>query len=557
MNRNAVIFVVASLGVLLLWNRVVDRYAPTPVASSAAAASLGQPPASGPAVSSVPAGASSDQASASTTPQAPGMRAAAEKFVKVETGAFQVELGSHGAQFTSLKLKGVRSMREGDDGLLDLVPSTDAPSHGVLELAGTDLDTMDWELLTPVPVLEGGMQVVRFGAKLPKTSLEFTKTFVFDPTQRTVGLEIGVRNSGKNLQNFLSPLSLVWGPDLGGDGGGIGRVQRAGVVQLADSVERARAGKDQQTLDYAAPRWVALKNHYFVVAFFPEAGSAWDRAEVRELGAEHLSVAMQGEGLSVAPGTTLVLKAKLWAGPQEYTTLKAVGDNFQTVVQFQFYSWLEWLNPFCVALLYILKWFHAITGNWGVAIILLTILVRGALFYPSMKSMVNMRHMQAKQAVLKPRLETLKKTYKDNPQKLNEETMKLYKEYGVNPLGGCLPMLIQIPVFFSLYDTLAAAYELRGAGFIWRWTDLTAADPTYLFPIAMGLSMFAQQKMSPTAAAASEDQQQMQKMMLWMMPIMFTGMALYMKWPLGLLLYWTASNAVGVLQQVVVNRVVD
>ncbi|HTA16538.1 MAG TPA: membrane protein insertase YidC [bacterium] len=553
MNRNAIIFVLASVGVLLLWNRLVDHYAPVPPAASATVAGgAAQATSSNPAVSTASA------AAAGQALPLPSMHASSAQLVKVETGVFQVELSNLGAQFSSLKLKGARSMQAGGDGMLDLVPDTDAPRHGVLELEGTNLDSMAWTVLTPKPVLEGGMQVVRFGVRVPGTSLEFIKTFTFDPLKSTVGVEVDVHNPGKSLQNLLSPLSLVWGPDLGGDGGGIGRrgFQRAGVVQLEDRIERANAGQDIQTLDYAAPRWVALKNHYFVVGIFPQAASPWTRAEVREQGNQHVTVALQAEGLSVAPGRTVALKADLWAGPQEYTTLKAVGDNFQGVVQFQVWSWMEWLNPFCVMLLYILKWFHAITGNWGFAIILLTILVRGALFYPSMKSMVNMRHMQKKQAILKPRLESLKKTYKDNPKRMNEETMKLYKEFGVNPLGGCLPMLIQIPVFFSLYDTLAAAYELRGAGFIWKWTDLTASDPTYLFPIAMGISMFAQQKMATTNAAATEEQIQMQKMMLWMMPFMFTGMALYMKWPLGLLLYWTASNLMGVLQQIVVNRVV-
>lgn len=555
MNRNAVLFVVASLGVLLLWNRLVDRYAPLPPAA------LGMPLSSvhsaGPAVASVAESGLPNGAQVAPSEAASTLRSAVEKTVHVTTTAFDATLSSRGAQFTSLKLRGVRSMRAEGDGMLDLVPSADDPRRAAIELAGTDLGTMDWALLTQKPLSTAAGQVVRFEARVPKTSLEFTKTFTFNPSKSEVGVEIDVHNTGTELQNFLAPLSLVWGPDLGGDGGGLSRMVRAGVVQLSDRVERDRAGKDEQTLDFASPRWVALKNTYFVVAFFPQTGSDWTRAELCNLGQQHMSVALQSEGLSILPGHTVALKARLWAGPQEYTLLKKVGNNFESVVQFQYYSWLEWLNPFCVLLLYILKWFHALTDNWGVAIILLTLLVRGALFYPSMKSMVNMRHMQRKQAVLKPRLDTLKKTYKDNPQKLNEETMKLYKEFGVNPLGGCLPMLVQIPIFFSLYDTLAAAYELRGASFCWKWTDMTAGDPTYIFPIAMGISMFLQQKMSPTAAAAaSEEQQQMQKMMLWMMPIMFTGMALYMKWPMGLLLYWTASNVVGVFQQIVVNRMV-
>jgi YidC/Oxa1 family membrane protein insertase len=208
-------------------------------------------------------------------------------------------------------------------------------------------------------------------------------------------------------------------------------------------------------------------------------------------------------------------------------------------------------------MLRVMRWFYTITGNWGVAIILLTALVRAILFYPSQKSMVSMRKMQTKMAAMKPRLESLKLTYKDEPQKLNAEMMRLYKEYGVNPLGGCLPMLAQIPVFFALYGTLMAAFEIRGAPFFWKWDDLSGPDPTYIFALVMGASMFLQQKMAPTSSATmSDDQAQMQKMMMYMMPVMFTGMAIFLKWPMGLLLYWSVSNLFGVGQQWYVNKTV-
>jgi len=310
-------------------------------------------------------------------------------------------------------------------------------------------------------------------------------------------------------------------------------------------------------LAYPAPRWAAIKNHYFVAGFFPQ-GAGWTSAEVRKLGLGKIGVALTAEGLSLAPGQAATLDADAYAGAQEYDALKAIGGNFQRVVQFQFYQLFDWLNPLSIGLLHVLKWFHKVTGNWGVAIILLTLLVRGVMFWPSLKSMVSMRRMQTKMAAMQPRLETIKKIYKDDPNKLNSEMMKLYKEYGVNPLGGCLPMLLQIPIFFALYGTLSAAFEIRGAHFMWKWTDLTAGDPTYFFPLAMGLTMFLQQKLAPTnAATMSEEQAQMQKMMLWLFPIMFTGMAVFMHWPVGLLLYWTASNTFGIVQQVAVNKTVD
>ncbi len=333
-------------------------------------------------------------------------------------------------------------------------------------------------------------------------------------------------------------------------------VQVAGVVQLEGHVERERANNDQNTNTFDAPRWVALKNHYFVVGFFP-ASAAWNKAQIQHLGNANIAASLVADGLSLPPGKSLDLDVLVYAGIQEYSTLKAFGKNFQGVVQFEAYKLFEWLNPLCIALLYIMRWFHGVTGNWGVAIILLTLLVRAVMFYPSMKSMVSMRKMQTKMAAMQPRLDTIKKMYKDDAQKLNAEMMKLYKEYGVNPLGGCLPMLLQIPIFFALYGTLNAAYELRGAAFMWRWTDLTASDPTYIFPLAMGISMFMQQRMTPTNSSTMTDEQaQMQKMMLWMMPIMFTGMAIYLQWPMGLLLYWTASNSFGVAQQFAVNKAI-
>jgi YidC/Oxa1 family membrane protein insertase len=293
-----------------------------------------------------------------------------------------------------------------------------------------------------------------------------------------------------------------------------------------------------------------------VVGFFPRQG--FNKAEARNLGHMEVAGALVADGLTLAGHQSQTLVTDVYAGPLEYEALKAVGQNFQGVIQFESYKIFEWLNPVSIGLLYVMRWFHGITGNWGIAIILLTLMVRAIMFWPSLKSMVSMRRMQKKMAAMQPRLDTIKKMYKDDPSKLNPEMMKLYQEYGVNPLGGCLPMLLQIPIFFALYGTLGAAFELRGASFFWKWTDLTAGDPTYIFPLAMGVSMFLQQKLAPNnSATVSEDQAQIQKMMLWMMPIMFTFMALSMHWPVGLLLYWTASNLFGIGQQLAVNKAVD
>jgi YidC/Oxa1 family membrane protein insertase len=560
MNRNALIFVVASMLVLLGWPTLMEKLGLLhPVAEAPA-------PTASPAPTPVSGSDRSSAAVAATASTAPliSLKAAPEKTVAVETDTFHAVLSTWGARFTHLRLKGIVHHEAGKAEELDLVPSLDQPRFAAVELGGQDLGAVAWSLLTPQPIFHNGEQVLRFALRL-SNGLELLKSFRFPAHGHRLAVDLQLTNRSPQLVNAGS-LALLWGPNLGGEDGQVmGRFPMTAVVQLADRVEREKASREAAVLGYSRPRWIALKSHYFVVGSFPSAG-AWTKGEVRNRGGEKLETALVAESLSLQPGQVLTWTADVYAGPQEYSALKALGKeikigerdlNFQAVVQFQFYRIFDWLNPLSVGLLGLLKWFYAMTGNWGMAIILLTLLVRGLLFWPSLKSMVSMRRMQTKMAAMQPRLDTLKKIYKDDPAKLNAETMKLYKEFGVNPLGGCLPMLVQIPVFFALYGTLSVAFELRGAPFWWKWTDLTAGDPTHLFPLAMGVSMFLQQKLTPASATMSEEQVQIQKMMLWIMPILFTGMAIFMAWPVGLLLYWTASNVFSIMQQLVVNKVVD
>ncbi len=234
-----------------------------------------------------------------------------------------------------------------------------------------------------------------------------------------------------------------------------------------------------------------------------------------------------------------------YIGPQEYKRLKAIG--IEKAVD------LGWMRAISVWMFYALDWLFKVTKNYGVAILLLTLLMRGVLWYPSQKSYKHMKETQQKMSIIKPRMETLKKVYKDDSQKLNEETMKLYKEYKINPLGGCLPMLIQIPIFIAFYQTLMNMVELKGAAFMWWMQDLSRPDPFYILPLFMGASMFLQQKMSQAATPAVDaNAAQQQKILLYGMPIFLTFMAF--KWPSGLLLYWGMSNVLAIAQQFMVNK---
>jgi YidC/Oxa1 family membrane protein insertase len=266
--------------------------------------------------------------------------------------------------------------------------------------------------------------------------------------------------------------------------------------------------------------------------------------------ADRKMTAALSASLVLQPGVPQTLSASVYGGPQDYSLLKSLGQKLHRLCNF------GWFEFFAVPMLYILKWFYSVGHNYGLAIILLTILVKAVVWFPTHKSMTSMRHMQKMMGQMQPRLETLKKVYKDDAQKLNAETMKLYKEYGVNPLGGCLPMLIQMPILFALYSCLNTAFELRGANFFWVWTDLSVKDPTLILPLAMGATMFLQQRMTPAPASATPDQAQQQKMMMYLMPGMLTAMAIFTGWPAGLLLYWTCSNLLSMVQQGYINRTI-
>ncbi|VGO21189.1 membrane protein insertase YidC [Pontiella sulfatireligans] len=308
--------------------------------------------------------------------------------------------------------------------------------------------------------------------------------------------------------------------------------------------------------------WVAAKNKFFTQILSPTEPIATmallcqrDPAEKGILPSE-IRAALAFKPAAVNAGDALELDYTYFIGPKKYSTLEAVGNNMQGVMEFEttgIFSFMNWLmEPARRALLWTLNLFYGIVRNYGIAIILLTLLVR-ILFWPlTHKSTESMRRMQE----IQPEVKALQAKYgKANPQKLQQETMKLYKEKKVNPMGGCLPMVVQIPVFIALFTVLRNAIELRYAGFLWI-SDLSTAENLFagqipfvgslnILPLLMSASMVWQQKMTPTAVATPEQQQQ-QKMMTFMMPIMM--LFFFYTMPSGLVLYWTTSNLLMIAQ---------
>ena len=306
--------------------------------------------------------------------------------------------------------------------------------------------------------------------------------------------------------------------------------------------------------------WIGLESEWYLAAFVAQTpGFKLMEEKIAPAGsapaAQSVRVGLRATIPALQPGQTWEGRAQLYVGPKEYERLKALGVGLDKSIYFggfpipQHYGGLpmEWV---VVPIMWLMHWFYGFTGNYGVAIILLTVIAK-VLFFPlSVKSMKSMKAMQA----LQPQVNAIRAKYKNEAQKVQTETMDLYRKHNVNPLGGCLPMVVQIPIFYALYVALAVSVELQSAPFLCfgrlfgmdLWIcDLAAQDPTYVLPLLMGVSMFIQQKMTPVTGDPRQA-----KMML-MMPVVFTFM--FLNLPAGLVLYWTLSNVLQIGQQYYMN----
>ncbi len=315
-------------------------------------------------------------------------------------------------------------------------------------------------------------------------------------------------------------LALFTGPPLD---------QAHPICRAGESTERydPEPGKAPQRGEGTA-YWTGVDQHYFVSAVFPaEPAGTCVLASGASKGVGVASLALPPEKARKAEFT-------IYAGPKDLDTLRSYGRAFDTSVN---YGTAKYFGVFARGLLYVMRWLHAFVGNWGIAIILLTLLVKIVLFpltYKQMQSMNEMRKLQ-------PEIEKLKAKHGDDREKLNMAVMGLYREHKVNPLGGCLPMLLQMPIWFALYAALQTSVELYREGFLWI-QDLTQHDPIFVLPLLMGASSFVMQKLSPQPAENAQA-----KMMLYFFPIFFTFIMLQV--PAGLTLYIVVNNVLSIVQQ--------
>ncbi|MCP0914838.1 MULTISPECIES: membrane protein insertase YidC [Legionella] len=280
--------------------------------------------------------------------------------------------------------------------------------------------------------------------------------------------------------------------------------------------------------------WIAMQQHYFLSAWVPDAAGK-NRFYTRAASGDY-TIGTVSQPIQVASGENASISSKLYIGPEDTAVLKTISPGLELTVD---YGWLWFLSSLLFSLM---KAIYSFVGNWGWSIVLVTVLIKLAFYRlsaTSYKSMANMRKLQ-------PKLTALRERYGDDKAKLSQATMELYRQEKVNPLGGCLPILIQIPVFIALYWVLLESVELRQAPFILWINDLAAADPYHVLPIIMGATMLVQQKLNP----APPDPMQARIMMF--LPVLFT--ALFWSFPAGLVLYWIVNNTLSILQQWYITR---
>ena len=514
-----------------------DASAPPPGASPAAAATSTPPPATSPGTEAPPP----------VLTAAPIVADTSARDIVVETDTVRAVFSTTGATLRSWKLK--RYLEDGAP--LELVPVEVPETYPRPFTLSTNDPAISKTLATAFfkPSAEG----LSLGSAAGTLTFEYRdqsglnarKTFEFQPEGKAYVLKV---QASVDLAGASRPVTLAWGPGLGlgySPDGSSNRYPVRAVQHRAGDVEYLTAANIEEQGRYEGELLFAgIEDHYFIATVLP--------------GSERVSVEYHPVTLPVPNNTagatrTFVsfsvsvpgsLSQRFFLGPKDFDILRDVEPQLVRAIDFGMFAALV------VPLLLALKWINGFVHNYGWSIVVLTILINLVIFPLRHRSMVSMRKMQSLQPEIKSIQDRYAKYKLTDPerQKMNQEMMALYKQKGVNPASGCVPMLLTLPVLFAFYAMLSVAIELRGAPFVGWIRDLSRHDPLYITPVLMGLTQFWQMRMTPTTADP------VQARMFMMMPIVFMITSLW--FPAGLVLYWFVSNLLAIGQQYLTNRII-
>ena len=548
--QRLIAFVVFSFSALLLWDAWQKHNVPKPPVAAIPVAGAPATPATGAAPApSVPLPSPGAPAAALPAAPASAIVEATGQPVVVKTDLFEVELNTAGGDIRRVTLFKVFSALDRTKPLLLL--SADPKQYFVTQsgLLGEGLPSHKANYTVEASAFslaEGKDRVeVRLVAKDAAGS-EVVKKFVFRRGTYEILVSYEVRNAGdKPIAPFayfqflrdanqpsqeaaqtsaIAGVATYTGPAV--------YTNETKFVKVAfTDIEKGKQTHAKKAKD----GWIGLVQHYFISAWLP-SGSGEREFFTNKVGDNLYTAGVIVPVGTVAPGAAATVAMPLYIGPQETEKLSKIAPGLELVVDY------GWLYILAAPLFWVLKYIHGIVGNWGWAIILLTILIK-LVFYPlNHKAGRSMAAMK----VLGPKMEKLKQLYGDDRQKLNQAMMELYRTEKINPLGGCLPIVVQIPVFIALYWVLLASIELRHAPWLGWIQDLSAPDPFYILPVIYAISMFVQTKLNPQPADP------VQAKVMLAMPIVFSVFFLF--FPSGLVLYWVVQNQQSIAQQWHINR---
>lgn len=530
-SQRSFLIIALALVSFLMWQQWQVDYGPKPVV---------------PASNSQTTSSAADlqlSASGSTTAAAPEVKATQAQLIEVKTDVLTVKIDSRGGDIVALELPGFTVSQENkaayqlmrqqpgfeyvaQSGLLGDGPDDKKAPRQIYQVAQNSyqLANGQTELVVPLTMTHNGLVI--------------EKRFIFTAGKYDVRVEYSVTNQGDGSKVVQPYFHFAQTIDNGEGTNMMMPVYRGGAYSTADQRYEKLSFDDMKEANLNVGTqggWVSMLEHYFVAAWVPQGEG---NNQLYSMVADNLGViGVQGPQQSIAVGEQKTFAATFYAGPKDQDNLAQIANGLDLTVD---YGMLWFISQ---PLFWLLQLIHGVVGNWGVAIIAITLLVKGLLFpltkvqYESMAKMRN----------LKPKIDELQARYKDDRQKMGPAMMELYRKEKVNPMGGCLPMLIQLPIFLALYWVFVESVELRQAPFMLWITDLSVKDPYYVLPVLYGISMFIMQKLTPMTVT---DPMQA-KIMLWM-PVAFSVFFLW--FPSGLVLYWVISNLISLAQMLYIYR---
>lgn len=371
--------------------------------------------------------------------------------------------------------------------------------------------------------------------------LKVTKSFIFNKSSYDIDVKYTITNNSNQNWNGNLFSVLKRKADKSKSSSFISPTGYSGLAayNTEDKFHKINPEKLSESKSWNSKEgWAAVMQHYFISAWIPDAAADYKYIAKTNNDNTYM-VTLVSPSINVKPGNTEVRSIKFYAGPEQAKELGKLATGLNRTVDYG----IMW--PIASLIFMVMSKIYDFVGNWGIAIIGITILIKLLFYRLSSSSYKSM----AKLKVLAPKIETLRKRYGEDKEKMGKAMMELYKKEKVNPLGGCLPMLIQVPFFIALYWVIIESVELRQAPFIFWIQDLSVKDPYYVLPLLMVASMFAQQKLSPAPADPTQEK------VMMLMPIMFG--ALFMYFPAGLVLYWVINTVASILQQWWIMRTVD